>query len=235
MAGVRVPREREVLQGGRRSSEEFPVRPVLLSLPLLLALLLLAANLVTHEEAETPETWVWVDAHGVTHLTVKLPRAGTIHLKATPGARVVIQTVSGEPAPVVTMRLEEGRREIAGFGPGRYRFLSRAKGEAIVVKEIDVGDRDAPRVLDLTGGAASTLKVRVVDADDNPVRGVAIKLVTEGGFPFPTGQRTDANGEVVLKRLILGRIRVVATKDGIHGEGLLDIEPGKEHSITVRR
>jgi hypothetical protein len=162
-----------------------------------------------------------------------LPRAGTIRMKATPGARVFIQTVSGEPAPTVSIKLTTGKKELAGFGPGRYRFLSRASGEAIVAREIDVGERDAPRDLDLTGGKASTMTVTVRNSDGAPVRGAAITLITEGGFPFRTGKRTDLLGKAELSRLILGRVRVVASMGDESSEVTVAIEPGKSHAIDI--
>ena len=54
---------------GRRGSEETAVRRPLLALPVFLVLLLLAANRVEPDRNETADSWVWVDADGVLHLT----------------------------------------------------------------------------------------------------------------------------------------------------------------------
>lgn len=170
---------------------------------------------------------------GEVKLDVDLPRSGTLRIKATPGARVFIQTVTGEPAPTVTVKLASGQKQVAGFGPGRYRFLSRAPGEAIVIREINVGERDAPRDLDLTGGKASTMSVIVVDEDNVPVRGASIELITEGGFVFRTGKRTDADGKAELSRLILGRMRVIARVGDETAEVSVAIKPGMAHQATI--
>ena len=166
-----------------------------------------------------------------TNYGIELPRAGTVRLRATVAARVFVQTVHGEPAPVVTVKLEKGKldkgeRTIAGFGPGRYRFLSRAPGEAIVVREIDVGEKDPPHDLDLTGGAAASLVVTVTDGAGSPVRGATIEMVTEGGYLYKTGRKTDETGVARLSRLILGRVVLVAWKGDDRVEKALEVTPG---------
>ena len=163
-----------------------------------------------------------------TRYEVDLPRAGTVRLRATAGAQVLVQTVRGEPAPTVTLKLEKGEAELSGFGPGRYRFLSRAAGEAIVVREIDVGEKDPPRELDLTGGEAAKLTVTVTDGAGSPVRGASIEILTEGGFLYRTGQKTGEDGVVELSRLILGRVILVAYKGDDRAEQALEVKPGAD-------
>ncbi|MHC4410806.1 MAG: carboxypeptidase regulatory-like domain-containing protein, partial [Planctomycetota bacterium] len=171
--------------------------------------------------------------HRASIARIRLARAGTLRLKATPGAAVVVQTLEGEPAPSVTLKLEDGSLELAGFGPGRYRFLSRAPGEIIVVEEIEVGEKDPPRDLDLSGGPASTLKITVTDSARNPVRGVSIDLLTEGGLRFPTRVMTDANGVAALARLIRGRLVIVAQKGDLRVEKAIAIGSGAAHEAAL--
>ncbi|MHC4409409.1 MAG: carboxypeptidase regulatory-like domain-containing protein [Planctomycetota bacterium] len=180
----------------------------------------------------TAEVVVAADKQSITQ-SVVLSRAGTIRLKATAGATVVIQTLQGEPAPAVSLALAGGSGELAGFGPGRYRFLSRAPGEIIVVEEIDVGEKDPPRDLDLSGGPASTLKITVTDSARNPVRGVSIDLLTEGGLRFPTGVMTDDKGVATLARLIRGRLVIVAQKGDLRSEKAIAIGSGAAYEAAL--
>ncbi|MHC4952564.1 MAG: carboxypeptidase regulatory-like domain-containing protein [Planctomycetota bacterium] len=166
-------------------------------------------------------------------VAVNLQRAGTLTLKATPGARVVVQTLSGEPSPVVSQRLVKGAATFGGFGPGRYRFIARAPQEIIVIREVEVGPRDAPRELDLTGGAAASLVVTVTDADGKPIQGAAIDLHTEGGFVFRTGKRTDEQGKARVDRLILGPLTVVARFGDSRADKGIRIRAGAEQAISL--
>ncbi|MHC4940191.1 MAG: carboxypeptidase regulatory-like domain-containing protein [Planctomycetota bacterium] len=162
-----------------------------------------------------------------------LARSGTLRLKGTAGATVYIQTLGGEPAPVVSTRLEEGGGELAGFGPGRYRIIARAKGELIVIREIEVGEKDPPRELDLTGGKAATLRVRVTDGDRTPVRGVSITVSTPSGFELPIGEMTDEQGVATLSRLVGGSLTLVAVKQDRRATKVLEIKPGGAHEATL--
>jgi len=168
-----------------------------------------------------------------TRFVVDLPRAGTLRLRANAGASVVIVTLQGEPAPVQSLKLADGTEEVAGFGPGRYRFLARAQGEAIVVREVAVGAKDPPADVDLAGGPASTLRVVVKDAAGEPVRGASIDLVTPGGFVFRTGVKTDGNGAATLPRLILGRLQLTARKGEKSAQKPIEVEPGRTYEHTL--
>ena len=162
-----------------------------------------------------------------------MERAGTLVLKASRGARLVVQTLAGQPSPVVSRRLESERVEVGGFGPGRYRLIARAPEEIIVIREISVGAKDGPREVDLVGGAASTLEVLVKGADGSPLEGVSIDLLTEGGFTYRTSKRTDAEGKATITRLILGPLQVVARLGEERVDKGIRIEAGARQSITI--
>lgn len=165
--------------------------------------------------------------------TVKLIRAGTLRVHATPGASLVVQTLEGEPAPLASAKLTTGKAEYAGFGPGRYRLLARAKGELIAVAEVTVGASDAPREIDLVGGAASTLVVTVTDGAGKPVLGAALVIFSIGDFRYAPGIFTDAEGKATLPRLIRGHIRVVATLGDARVDKGLAVEPGQSLSLAL--
>jgi len=166
-------------------------------------------------------------------LDIQLERAGTLILTAKKGARIVVQTLDGEPSPFVSRRVTEAKSIVPGFGPGLYRFIARAEGEIIVIREVAVGATDAPRAVDLTGGAAASLTVTVTDADGKPLEGASIDLVTPGGFVYRTSQRTDAAGSVTLGRLILGPLRVVARFGDQRADKGIRIDAGSEQSIAI--
>jgi len=165
--------------------------------------------------------------------TIKLVRAGTLRLRVTPGASLLVQTLEGDPAPVVSAKLASGHAAYSGFGPGRYRLMARAKGELIAIAEVTVGASDAPRDVDLVGGAASTLVVTVTDGDGKPVLGAALEIFSVGGFRFATGILTDADGKATLSRLIRGHIRVVATLGDARVDKGLAVEPGQSLSLAL--
>jgi hypothetical protein len=164
---------------------------------------------------------------------VTLARGGSVRLEASRGAAVAIQAVRGKAPPVVALRLADGVRELRGFGPGRYRFISRAPGELIVVKEADLGPSTPPVRLDLRGGKESTLTVSVVNLLDEPMEGAEILLLTEGGFAHNTRRKTGADGRVVLTRLLGGRLHVVAQRGNRVGRAALDVTPGAKLSVTI--
>jgi hypothetical protein len=168
-----------------------------------------------------------------TRTTVRLVPGGLLRLQATPGAKVVVQTLEGEPAPVAALELEGGSRELRGFGPGRYRFLARAKGELIVAREVEIGPRSPPVAVDLRGGRASRLTVEVRDEAGVPVAGAALTLVAEGGFAWPTGKRTDAAGRAVLERLIAGRVELQAAVGERRGAAVVVVEPGRHLDAKI--
>ncbi len=160
-----------------------------------------------------------------------LQRGGTLELSATPGAKVIVQTISGEPAPIIVMTLAAGKKTVRGFGPGEYRFIARAKGELIVVRLVRLGPNAPPRTLDLRGGKESVLVVTVRDRAGDPVVGAKIGIES-GGFAAPP-KRTDENGSAALTRLFAGWVRVTAS----HGEraAVKDIEvtPGKQLTLEL--
>jgi len=164
---------------------------------------------------------------------VTLARGGSVRLAASAGAAVAIQAVRGKAPPLVALRLADGVRELRGFGPGRYRFISRAPGELIVVKEAELGPSTPPVRLDLRGGKESTLTVRVLNLADEAIEGAEILLVTEGAFAHNTRRKTDAAGQVVLTRLIGGRLHVLAQRGNRAGRAALDVTPGAELAVTV--
>jgi len=164
---------------------------------------------------------------------VTLKRGGSVQLVASPGAAVAIQAVRGKPPPVVALKLAAGARELRGFGPGRYRFISRAPGELIVVKEVELGPGTPPVRLDLRGGKESTLTVSVFDLADEPMEGAEIMLVAAGGFGHNTRRKTGADGRVVLRRLFGGQIHVVAQRGNRAGRAAVDVTPGGELSVTI--
>ena len=168
-----------------------------------------------------------------TTANIALIRAGTLIIRATPGARLLVQTLEGEPGPIVSTKIETGEMEIAGFGPGRYRLFARAKGELIAISEVSVRAKDAPRVLNMYGGAQSKLTVTVTDFDGNPVQGAALDIYSSGGYRMRTGKRTDAKGQVTLPRLILGHVRVVATLGDASADKGIRVEPGQQLSMAL--
>jgi hypothetical protein len=170
---------------------------------------------------------------GETRVTVALERGGTLRLVATPGATVAVFAVRGKAPPVVALKLAEGAQTLEGLGPGLYRFVSRAEGELVVVREVELGPTTPPRELDLRGGKESTLLVRVRDATGAPVAGAEITLATESGFSRKVGGRTDANGEMRIDRLFDGRMHVRASLGDRLGESALDVTPGESLSLSV--
>jgi hypothetical protein len=190
-------------------------------------------DLTVTAEGHLEDTRVVVVAGVDVEVPVTLARGGSVRLEASPGAAVAIQAVRGKAPPAVALKLADGTRELRGFGPGRYRFLSRAPGELIVVKEADLGPSTPPIRLDLHGGKESTLLVRVLNLAEEPMEGAEIMLVTEGGFAHNTRRKTDAEGRVVLTRLIGGRLHVLAQRGNRAGRAALDVTPGAELAVTV--
>jgi protocatechuate 3,4-dioxygenase beta subunit len=176
---------------------------------------------------------VEVPAEGL-RVGAALVRGGTLRLVSSPGASVAIFAVRGRAPPVVALKLADGAQELFDFGPGLYRFVSRAEGELVVVKEIELDPTTPPKELDLRGGKESTLQVEVVDATGAPVLGAEITLVTEGGFARKVGGKTDAAGRLKVERLFEGRMHVRAALGGALGEAALDTTPGTDLSVTVR-
>jgi hypothetical protein len=168
-----------------------------------------------------------------TKLVAALSRGGTLKLGSSPGASVAIFAVRGKAPPVVALKLAEGTQTLSDFGPGLYRFVSRAEGELVVVKEIDLGPTTPPKELDLRGGKESTLVVEVRDPTGAPVPGVEITLATESGFSRKVGAKTDANGQLKIDRLFEGRMYVRAALGERLGVSALDVRPGSELSLSV--
>jgi len=163
-----------------------------------------------------------------------LKRGGTLDLVTNPGAKVIVQTLSGKPAPIIVMELSTGKKSVRGFGPGKYRFIARAKGELIVVRNLELGPNAPPKTLDLRGGKAATLTVKVDDGAD-PVVGAVI-TIESNGFVSPRPARTDENGVATIKRLFDGRITVRVKKGESEISREVDVEPGTGMSLelTVR-
>ncbi|MHC4960469.1 MAG: carboxypeptidase-like regulatory domain-containing protein, partial [Planctomycetota bacterium] len=149
--------------------------------------------------------------------TVKksLERGGTLHITASPGAKVIVQTLHGKPAPIVTMALANGTKTLRGFGPGKYRFIARAKGELIVLGTVELGPNAPPEKLDLRGGPAAELVVTVNDGAD-PVVGARV-TIEKDGFVSPRPARTDEKGQAGFDRLFLGTVTVRAKKGEAEG------------------
>jgi len=160
-------------------------------------------------------------------------RGGSLRLVATPGAAVAVQGVRGKPPPVVALRLAEGTKELRGFGPGLYRFIARAKGELIVVKQVELGPNTPPRELDLRGGEEATLTVTVKDRTGTPLDAAEVTLVSEAGFEWKTGKQTGAGGTLALDRLFQGRMEVHVRRGNRAGQAALDVEPGAAMTLTV--
>jgi hypothetical protein len=168
-----------------------------------------------------------------TKIVAALSRGGTLKLVSSPGASVAIFAVRGKAPPVVALKLAEGTQTLSDFGPGLYRFVSRAEGELVVVKEIELGPTTPPKELDLRGGKESTLVVEVRDQTGAPVPGAEITLSTESGFSRKVGAKTDANGQLKIDRLFEGRMYVRASLDDRLGESALDTTPGSALSVSV--
>ncbi|MHC4971465.1 MAG: carboxypeptidase regulatory-like domain-containing protein [Planctomycetota bacterium] len=190
-------------------------------------------DLTVNADSHLEDTRVVVVAGKDIEVPVTLARGGSVELAAAPGAAVAIQAVRGKAPPVVALKLADGKRELRGFGPGRYRFISRAPGELIVVKEVDLGPSTPPVRLDLRGGKESTLTVTVLDVADAPMEDAEITLATADGFAHNTRRKTGADGRVVLTRLLGGPLHVVAQRGNRVGRAPVEITPGAELSVTV--
>ena len=176
---------------------------------------------------------VEVPADADPSVRVVLGRGGSVRLVASAGAAVAVQALEGRAPPVVALKLGEGTRELRDFGPGTYRFISRAPGELIVVKEIALGPNTPPAEIDLRGGAESTLAVEVRDAAGTPMDDAEIFLETESGFSWNTHARTDARGKAVLDRLIRGKVLVRVERGNRIGSAGVEITPGAELEVSV--
>jgi len=168
------------------------------------------------------------------HLSLTPARGGTLRFSATKGAKVLVQTLKGKPAPVSLIELGSETEELGGFGPGRYRFIARARGELIVIREIELGPQTPPVSVDLRGGGKSTLVVTVRDAAGDAVPEAGITLVAEGGFSWDTRRRTDADGKVLLKRLFQGRMEVRAKAGEREAAVVVFVEPKMSLTAEVR-
>jgi len=166
-------------------------------------------------------------------IVAALSRGGTLRLVASKGASVAIFAVRGKAPPVVALKLVGGTQTISDFGPGLYRFVSRAEGELVVVKEIELGPTTPPKDLDLRGGKESTLVVEVRDPTGAPVPGAEITLATESGFSRKAGGKTDAAGQLKIERLFEGRMYVRASLGDRFGEAALDVSENAALSTTV--
>jgi hypothetical protein len=176
-----------------------------------------------------------VPAEGL-RIAAALERGGTLRLVSSPGASVAIFAVRGKAPPVIALKLAEGTQTLSDFGPGLYRFVSRAEGELVVVKEVDLDPTTPPKELDLRGGKESTLTVEVRDETGAPLEGAEITLATESGFSRRVGGKTDANGRLKIDRLFEGRMYIRASLGDRLGESLLDVAPGRDlgASLTLR-
>jgi len=114
--------------------------------------------------------------------------------------------------------------------------VSRANGELVVVKELELDPTTPPKEVDLRGGKESTLTVEVRDATGAPVAGAEITLATESGFSRKVGGKTDARGKVEIDRLFEGRMYVRAALGDRLGEAALETTPGTAltASVTLR-
>jgi Carboxypeptidase regulatory-like domain len=175
---------------------------------------------------------VEVPAGGL-RIDAALVRGGTLRLVSSRGASVAIFAVRGKAPPVVALKLADGSQTLSDLGPGLYRFVSRADGELVVVKEIELDPTTPPKELDLRGGKDSTLTVEVKDATGAPVAGAEITLATEGGFSRKVGGKTDASGRLKVERLFEGRMHVRAALGDRLGESALDTTPGTALNVTV--
>ncbi|MHC4930647.1 MAG: carboxypeptidase regulatory-like domain-containing protein [Planctomycetota bacterium] len=176
-----------------------------------------------------------IRASGGLHFTIlDLKRSGSLRISASPGAKVIVQTLSGRPSPVAVLELAEGHSRLRGVGPGRYRFISRGPGELIVVREIEMLADSPPQEVNLHGGKAATLKLTVRDAAGDPVQGAEIALVTKGGFEWRVpGRKTDADGTLTLRRIFGGYLELRAREGGREGAAGIRVEPGKTLNATV--
>ncbi|MCK6459916.1 MAG: carboxypeptidase-like regulatory domain-containing protein, partial [Planctomycetes bacterium] len=170
---------------------------------------------------------------GGARIAVALERGGSLRLVSSPGASVAIFAIRGRAPSVVALKLAEGTQTLSDLGPGLYRFVSRADGELVVVKEVELGPTTPPRDLDLRGGRESTLVVEVTDAAGAPVEGAEITLATEGGFSRKAPGKTDAAGRLLIDRLFEGRMHVRAALGERLGESAIDTTPGTELSVSV--
>lgn len=174
-----------------------------------------------------------VDLRSDRVLRVELERGGTLRLDATPGAKVIVQTLSGRPAPIVVMVLAKGKKSVHGFGPGEYRFIARAPGELIVVRNVRLGPKAPPLDLDLRGGKESVLTVTVRDRTGDPVVGAKLTLESAAGFVSPQRWTTDESGKARLDRLFAGSVTLTALKGERRAGKRIDVAPGKELDLEL--
>ncbi len=191
-------------------------------------------TVTVHREGALPTTaQVAVAAQKKTRWQYALEHGGSVRVVSTPGATVVIQTLTGKPSPVRVLELAEGARRLERLGPGTYRFIGRAKGELLVVREAKLGPTTPPTTIDMRGGKAAQLRVTVQDDDGRPVAGARLRVESASGFTWAARKKTGADGTVTLDRLVGGRLEVSAKSDDLEGLDSVVIEPAGEHELTV--
>lgn len=189
--------------------------------------------------------WVLADPQPVLgEVVVTLPAVFGVDVAVTladgtPAAEVrmqLLQGTSGQGAaemhllglvPPVELRdrlraVGEGRWRIDHLLPGSYTLLADAPGHAVAFAAFQVDAADAAVALSLT--APTVFTVRVVDADDRPVRNAAIFAEARGKrvveMPVRCG-RTRPDGTLVIDKVQAESLRVSAEHPRwgvVHGE-----------------
>lgn len=122
----------------------------------------------------------------------------------------------------------EGKWRIENLNPGSYTLIVDAPGHAMSCAPIDITDADTSVTLALT--TPSAFVVRVLTAEDKPIRNASIYAEARGGnvieMPTLVG-RTAGDGKLVIDTLRAERLRVSAEHPRwgtVHGDAKLDVE-----------
>ena len=109
-----------------------------------------------------------------------------------------------------------GRFRIRGLNPGTIKLRASAEGLASVDAEtLDIGIAEQKTGVEITLGAAHSIRGRVVAADD-PERGISGANVSAvaAGLMTGSGVQTDAEGYFAVHGVLPGRVRLAVDAKG---------------------
>jgi len=159
-------------------------------------------------------------------LEVSEPRVSKNMTLPLASMRLTVVNLEGEPVPKITVKLSSGGYSTEGrsdSGTLAFKNLPLSKVSGVGIYKINVSMRvgrgDMPiyyeeRSIDRSANISliadlARLRVRVIDEDGEPVKGVVVSLSNRLMANF-TSSQTDKNGEVVFENVPLSRGMVSA-------------------------
>lgn len=166
--------------------------------------------------------------------------SGQVRGPSGPVAAALVSAQKDEPPierPVAITTTVDGRYELAGLLPGRYRFRVTADRFAPMDRVVTLRATDEPGVDFVLSGEAR-LHGRVIDGNGRPAVGaqIALRVRPRGeGLSAIAGAVSDADGRFEIGQLIGGTLFVEAEhrEHGVVAIGPEDLLVGQTKTVTL--